>query len=341
MTSAVGITPVIDEDDDVLCPVKSCSSGRVMLQIPDDQTYEKKTAASSSFSDFSRIDHGTSLKHPANFISSTNVSARFNSMGFSRNWPITPTLFQSCFPFHVIFDHNLVIRFMGIALNRIFPRAVVNGALLTDYFQLNRPAIALTYLNIRENLHNIFIMSTKDCTQASTKEALQFRGQMMPTSSQESSNFLFLASPRVESVEELETQGLYLSDIPIHDVTRDLILLNRHFRVEMNIAAELEQTKKDLQLQKSYVEREKQRADQLLHAMLPPSIASQLKRGVEASATDYPSVTILFSDIKGFTTICNSCHPMQVVGMLNTLYTRFDGNLEKHNVYKVSRERRG
>ena len=263
------------------------------------------------------------------------------------NWPITPHIFATCFPFHIIFDFNLTIRYMGISLSRILPKAICSEAKLTDYFDLSRPSVPLTYKNIRESIHNIFILCTKqDMIAGSSKtdessedkeDALQFRGQMIPTSSKDNNcHILFLASPRISTIEELEHQGLYLSDIPIHDVTRDLLLLNRHFRVEMNIATELEKTKKELQEQKSEVEKEKKRADDLLHAMLPRSVADDLINGKEARAKDYPMVTILFSDIKGFTTICNQCQPMQVVGMLNALYTKFDALLEKNNVYKVS-----
>ena len=90
----------------------------------------------------------------------------------------------------------------------------------------------------------------------------------------------------------------------------------------------MEETKHDL------IE-EKARADRLLHAMLPQSIAAELKSGVDVSATEHPAVTILFSDIKGFTLICKDCQPMEVVGMLNQLYTLFDSLIEKHKVYKV------
>lgn len=256
------------------------------------------------------------------------------------NWPITPHIFQNCFPFHIIFDFDLTIRYMGVSLSRLLPKAICSEAKLTDYFDLTRPSVPLTYKNIRESIHNIFILCTKQSQSLSAtdkaKDALQFRGQMIPTSNKDlNCQILFLASPRISTIEELEHQGLYLSDIPVHDVTRDLLLLNRHFRVEMNIAAELEKTKKELQEQKSQVEKEKKRADDLLNAMLPRSVANDLINGKETRAMDYSEVTILFSDIKGFTTICNQCQPMQVVGMLNTLYTRFDALLEKNNVYKV------
>ncbi len=46
-------------------------------------------------------------------------------------------------------------------------------------------------------------------------------------------------------------------------------------------------------------------------------------------------MTILFTDVVGFTKICSQISPMQVVDMLNSMYTKFDNLTEKHRVYKV------
>ena len=48
-----------------------------------------------------------------------------------------------------------------------------------------------------------------------------------------------------------------------------------------------------------------------------------------------PNCTILFSDVVGFTSTCSQLAPMEVVSLLNTMYTKFDKALEKHKVYKV------
>ena len=52
----------------------------------------------------------------------------------------------------------------------------------------------------------------------------------------------------------------------------------------------------------------------------------------------FHDVSVLFSDVVGFTNICSLISPMDVVTMLNSMYTVFDQISEQHNVYKVSQE---
>ena len=270
-------------------------------------------------------------------------SIRRNSLFIPTNdeWPITPEFFQRCFPFHVIFDYDMVIKHMGDSLRRLYPVAIGAGRKITDYFDVVRPALpAFTYSNIRKRDHNEFILQTKVRPRTSrnttTCSMLQFRGEMIVVAKHQSSSpIVFLCSPRVLSIDDLDVQGLFLSEIPVHDVTRDLILMKEHLHAEMNIAHQLEETKQKLVVEQARVQEEKDRADQLLHAMLPPSIAAELTTGVEASATEHEMVSIMLSDIKGFTSICGRCQPMQVVSLLNDLYTRFDHNIDRHKVYKV------
>jgi class 3 adenylate cyclase len=84
-----------------------------------------------------------------------------------------------------------------------------------------------------------------------------------------------------------------------------------------------------------YLAKEQERTSKLLNSILPKSVARQLAAGKEVEAERHPNVSILFSDIKGFTSISSTVEPKEVMAMLNLLFSKFDALCEKHDVYKV------
>ena len=50
---------------------------------------------------------------------------------------------------------------------------------------------------------------------------------------------------------------------------------------------------------------------------------------------DFPSVTIFFSDIVGYTDMSSTMPPQKVMDMLDRLYARFDELTKKHELFKV------
>ena len=60
---------------------------------------------------------------------------------------------------------------------------------------------------------------------------MELKGQMIHLP--ESDGILFLGSPSVEKLDELIAKGLYISDLPIHDATRDVILVGEQTKAQV------------------------------------------------------------------------------------------------------------
>ena len=81
---------------------------------------------------------------------------------------------------------------------------------------------------------------------------------------------------------------------------------------------------------------EKVRAEHLLNELLLKSVAEQLKRGKHVEPETFDQVTMFFSDIEGFTKIAARSSPMEIVSLLNRLYTLFDIAIVNSDAYKVA-----
>uniref|UniRef100_A0A0K0DDP3 Guanylate cyclase domain-containing protein n=1 Tax=Angiostrongylus cantonensis TaxID=6313 RepID=A0A0K0DDP3_ANGCA len=80
---------------------------------------------------------------------------------------------------------------------------------------------------------------------------------------------------------------------------------------------------------------EKKKSDILLNRMLPRQIAEELKLGHSVEPEMYERATVFFSDVVSFTTIAARGSPLDVINLLNSLYTTFDSIIDRHDVYKV------
>ncbi|KAL4240407.1 hypothetical protein ACF0H5_001199 [Mactra antiquata] len=80
---------------------------------------------------------------------------------------------------------------------------------------------------------------------------------------------------------------------------------------------------------------EKKKTEALLLRMLPKCVADQLKMGEAVVPEAFNCVTIYFSDICGFTQLSADSTPLEVVDMLNDLYTIFDNIIRHFDVFKI------
>ncbi len=81
---------------------------------------------------------------------------------------------------------------------------------------------------------------------------------------------------------------------------------------------------------------EKSKVEALLQELLPPTVAKLLAVGNYIEPETFENVTVFLSDIVGFTSISSQGKPLDIITMLNDMYTVFDDITHMFDVYKVA-----
>ncbi|XP_059130360.1 guanylate cyclase soluble subunit beta-2-like [Peromyscus eremicus] len=252
-----------------------------------------------------------------------------------RLW-IEEEVFCNAFPFHLVFDEALRVKQAGVNIQKYIPGLLTQKFGIDEYFSLIHPQVTFSISSICKFINSQFVLKTRREMMPrawKSQPTLKLRGQMIWMDSLEC--MIFMCSPKLRSLQELEESKMHLSDIAPHDTTRDLILLNQQRLAEMELSRQLEEKKEELRVLSKHLAIEKKKTETLLYAMLPEHVANQLKEGKKVAAGEFETCTILFSDVVTFTNICAVCEPIQIVNMLNSMYSKFDRLTSVHEVYKV------
>ena len=75
--------------------------------------------------------------------------------------------------------------------------------------------------------------------------------------------------------------------------------------------------------------------ERLLLNILPEPIAARLRGGEPLIADRFDDVTLLFADIVDFTRLSSTMSPHELVGVLNEVFTVFDGLVDRYGLEKV------
>ncbi|XP_076762846.1 guanylyl cyclase at 88E isoform X2 [Xylocopa sonorina] len=270
-----------------------------------------------------------------------------------KHLPIGASVLFEIFPFCIVFGSDMIVRSIGNSLMVILPDLV--GKKITHFFDLVRPLIAFKFHSILNRTNNIFELVTvepilterpsdrhrneillSDELGTVDDRTLRLKGQMIYMDNWKM--MMYLGTPVMPDLNALIATGLYINDLSMHDFSRDLMLAGTQQSVELKLALDQEQLKsKKLEESMRKLDEEMKRTDELLYQMIPKQVADRLRNGESPIDTCemFDSVSILFSDVVTFTEICSRITPMEVVSMLNAMYSLFDTLTERNRVYKV------
>ena len=141
---------------------------------------------------------------------------------------------------------------------------------------------------------------------------------------------------------EIVSTGNYTTQVEIisHD---EVGLLSESFndmvdkiRIQQEALLDYSRTLEDKVRQRTaQLAAEKAKSDHLLLNILPASIADRLKKKEETIADRYEEVTVLFSDLVGFTQFSAKHTPKELVYKLNILFSKFDDLLDDFKIEKI------
>lgn len=259
---------------------------------------------------------------------------------------VTKIDFAALQPYHFIADRNCRLIQYGKGLHRhVSMELLTPGTPLDHIFDIIRPHIPFNFDLIQNFTRAVFILKFRTheksnvnrhgsiCSEINLEENIKLKGQMIIVG--DNNRLLFIGSPYINTIPELLGYGMRLEAMPLHDVTRDLILINQQRLSDVKMNIELEAKNAEMEKLAQTLENEKLKTEALLHEMLPTFVATQLINGKKVDACEYAEATVMFSDVPNFQSIVVRCKPRQIVKLLNNLFTKLDRLVERHNVYKV------
>lgn len=99
--------------------------------------------------------------------------------------------------------------------------------------------------------------------------------------------------------------------------------------------SQLNQMRKEAELQSEVIAQERDNSNELLLNILPQEVVEELKQTGKTTARNYDLVTVMFADMKNFTSIVESISPEDLVSGIAAYFEAFDSILGKYDVEKI------
>ncbi|CAH1111122.1 unnamed protein product, partial [Psylliodes chrysocephalus] len=161
------------------------------------------------------------------------------------------------------------------------------------------------------------------------------KGQMMYLS--DIKGIIYLCSPVINDINELPDQGLYLTDLNPHGLSKEMVLAGWHSSSRLRLMFDkAEQRASELENNYTLLNVWKRRGDDLLYSMIPKPVADCLRAGNSPLSTCkcFDPVTVMFCELVGFNSSTVE-DAMELVSTMNAVFSCFDSLMDKFNVYKV------
>mmetsp|Transcript_2498 Transcript_2498/g.5915 ORF Transcript_2498/g.5915 Transcript_2498/m.5915 type:complete len:1531 (+) Transcript_2498:81-4673(+) len=234
------------------------------------------------------------------------------------------------FPFHVVVDRDFCITQVGHKLPQILrtDQADLCGVHIKDVFKVILPAMAFDWEWSSMNRfwdQSFFLEPIIDAVKTTQNAKVNFKAALLTLSQQ---LVMISLRPNVRDMEHLQNTGLTLSELSNVTSERDAVFLGEYISREAGKTHALDKLSKDLKA-------EQKLSETLLYNMLPKNVADDLRQGKTVEPRYFGNVTLFFSDIEGFTTLCDQIQPWDVIDMMNQLYSVMDFLVDRFKLYKV------
>lgn len=227
------------------------------------------------------------------------------------------------FPYHIRIDEEFSICGYGNSLYKIIDDDDLLGQSVCDILQITSPLTAQWTSTWMRKLENqAFKVTIREAETNEGASDVRFNASLIQVKSSPI-QIMIMMNPDVNKLQDLKNLNLTLSDLPIHGSVRESLFLGEHLSSQMNNTIKLEKMKQTLEHEKS-----------LLEELLPEHAAEGLRTGKAVEPRLHENVSLFFSDIVGFTGICSSLEPAEVIRMLNRLYSVMDYLATKFDLFK-------
>ncbi|XP_067052727.1 soluble guanylate cyclase 88E-like [Acropora muricata] len=279
-------------------------------------------------------------------------------------------IFFSVFPFSFVICYDMTISMAGYGIVSVVGNRLI-GNDIREMFTLRRPKEEFTWETFttrQVTFELVCMLPTLRRPTIANFDAVDFSGNFSKENDNDSSrlwakeknssksndnpqlhlrgimkyikvwnSIIYICSPIIGGVEEMMRIGLYMNDLGLHDTSREMALSGIKPLPQLEMARDHEFDKgKALEENIEKLAIERRRSEELLYRMMPKAIADRLRLGGKAVETCeyFDNVTVMFSYLDGFVSICSQVKAMEIVNLVNTMFTTLDNLTDMHDVYK-------